>query len=163
MKKFFPHPLLSFALLIAWLLLNNTLAFGHILLGGALGLIIPFMSASFWPEHICIQKPWVFLRFIAILFYDILVANITVALQVLGENKKLHPTFISYPLHIKNQLGISILASTISLTPGTVSCDLSEDQTTLLIHALSAEDIQEVIAHIHQRYEKPLMEVFVQC
>lgn len=163
MKKFFVHPLLSLALLIAWLLLNNTFSFGHLLLGALLGLLIPYFTASFWPEHICIKKPLVFGRFIAVLLYDIVVANITVALQVLGDNKKLHPTFISYPLHIQNQLGISILASTISLTPGTVSCDLSEDQGTLLIHALSAEDIDEVIAHIHQRYEKPLMEVFVQC
>ncbi|MCD6260093.1 MAG: Na+/H+ antiporter subunit E [Helicobacteraceae bacterium] len=163
MKKFFPHPLLSLALLVAWLLLNNTLSFGHLLLGAFLGLIIPYMSASFWPEHICIKKPFVFLRFIAILLYDIVVANITVALQVLGENKNLHPSFITYPLSIQNQLGISVLASTISLTPGTVSCDLSVDQSTLLIHALSAQDKEKVIAHIHQRYEKPLMEVFVQC
>lgn len=163
MKKFFPHPLLSLALLIAWLLLNNTFSFGHLLLGTFLGLIIPYLSASFWPEHICIKKPFVFIRFIAVLLFDIVVANIAVARQVLGDNKKLHPTFISYPLSIKNQLGISILASTISLTPGTVSCDLSEDQSTLLIHALSAENREEVITHIHQRYEKSLMEVFVEC
>lgn len=163
MKKFFPHPLLSISLLIAWLLLNNTFSFGHLLLGTFLGLIIPYMSASFWPEHICVKKPLVFIRFVAVVFFDIITANITVAIQVLGENKKLHPTFISYPLSIDNQLGISILASTISLTPGTVSCDLSADQSTLLIHALSAQDTKKVIEHIHQRYEKPLMEVFVQC
>jgi len=163
MKKFFPHPLLSLALLIAWLLLNNTFSFGHLLLGTFLALIIPYFTASFWPEHICIKKPLIFVRFIAVLLYDIVLANITVARQVLGDNKKLHPTFISYPLSIKNLLGISILASTVSLTPGTVSCDLSEDQSVLLIHALSAEDTDKVIAHIHQRYEKPLMEVFVQC
>ena len=163
MRKFFPHPLLSVALFIAWLLLNNTLAFGHVMLGILLALIIPYMSASFWPESICVKKPVVFLRFIALLLYDIVVANITVALQVLGENKKLSPCFITYPLSIQNQLGISVLASTISLTPGTVSCDLSPDQNTLLIHALSAKDTSKVIEHIHNRYEKPLMEVFVTC
>ena len=56
-----------------------------------------------------------------------------------------------------------MLANTISLTPGTVACDLSEDCRRLLVHALHVEDIPETIKHIKQRYETPLKKVFTPC
>src|SRR5690554_5867215 len=76
------------------------------------------------------------------------------------EPRKPNPYFVCYPLQLDHPLAISILASTISLTPGTVSADISDDNKTLLIHALDAEDDQAVIDAIHKRYEKPLMEMF---
>ena len=162
-KKYFPHPYLSLALLISWLLLNNTIEAGHILLGAILGLLIPWFSASFWPERVCLKSPFTLIKFLLVVLYDIVVANIIVAKQVLGENSKLNPTFFELPLDIDHPLGISILASTISLTPGTVSCDLSEDSSYLTIHGLSVEDVASEIASIKERYEKPLLEVFTKC
>ncbi|MEE3117758.1 MAG: Na+/H+ antiporter subunit E, partial [Pseudomonadota bacterium] len=70
------------------------------------------------------------------------------------------PAFVCYPLELEHPLAISILASTISLTPGTVSVDVSDDNTLLLVHALDAEDGDEVINTIRTRYEKPLLEMF---
>lgn len=98
-----------------------------------------------------------------IVAYDIIVANITVARQVMDSNDKLKPKFFNLPLDIKHPLAISTLASTISLTPGTVSCDLSEDKTYLIIHGLVIDDENETIKEIKQRYEAPLMEVFKEC
>jgi multicomponent K+:H+ antiporter subunit E len=163
MKRIIPHPILSVVLLITWLLLNNTVAPGHIVLGLILSIIIPWFSASFWQEKVCPKKPMVFLKFIVVVLYDIVMANITVAKQVLGANEKLKPTFFKLPIKIKDSLGISVLASTISLTPGTVSCDLSEDKSYILVHGLSVLDVEEEIETIQQRYEKPLLEVFQKC
>ena len=53
-----------------------------------------------------------------------------------------------------------MLASTITLTPGTVSAHLRMDGKTLLIHALDVGDIDDMIRHIHERYERPLKEIF---
>lgn len=158
-----PHPILSVTLLITWLLLNNTIAAGHILLGGILAILIPWFTSSFWPEKVCAKNPVVFFKFAGVVLYDIVVANMTVAKQVLSPNDSLKPMFFELPLDIKHPLGISTLASTISLTPGTVSCDLSEDRTYLIIHGLSIDDVQATIDEIKQRYEKPLMEVFKPC
>jgi len=158
-----PHPILSVSLLVAWLLLNNTLSLGHIVLGGILAILIPWFTASFWPNKVCAKNPLVFFKFSMVVLYDIIIANITVARLVLGSNDALRPSFFQLPLDIKHPLGISVLASTISLTPGTVSCDLSDDATCLTIHALDIEDIQKEIDSIKQRYEKPLMEVFQPC
>jgi len=162
-NKIIPHPLLSFVLLLVWLLLNNTVAAGHIVLGAILSILIPWFTSSFWPERVCVKNPITFFKFCAIVLYDIIVANISVAKLILGSNDKLRPTLFKLPLEIEHPLGISILASTISLTPGTVSCDLSEDKTYLTIHGLSVGDVDEEVATIKTRYEKPLMEVFTKC
>lgn len=158
-----PHPFLSVFLVIAWLLLNNTVAMGHVVLGGILAILIPWFTARFWPEKICFGNPAVFLRFALVVAYDILIANITVAKLILSPNELLKSDFMEIPLDIEHPLGISVLASTISLTPGTVSSDLSQDKKTLLVHALHVENKEEEIARIKERYEKPLMEVFKPC
>lgn len=165
MKKnsLIPHPILSITLLITWLLLNNTIAAGHILLGTILAILIPWFTSSFWPEKVCAKNPKVFFKFSLVVLYDIVVANMTVSKQVLSPNEDLKPQFFDLPLDIKHPLGISTLASTISLTPGTVSCDLSEDKKYLIIHGLVIDDVDATIAEIKNRYEKPLMEVFKPC
>ncbi|MGM0623385.1 MAG: Na+/H+ antiporter subunit E, partial [Campylobacterota bacterium] len=98
-----------------------------------------------------------------VFLFDIIIANLTVAKQILSPNDQLNPQTFKLPLDIEHPLGISFLASTISLTPGTVSCDLSEDRSYLVIHALSLEDEAKEIETIKNRYEKPLMEVFKRC
>ena len=68
--------------------------------------------------------------------------------------------FICYPLELEHPLAISVLVSTISLTPGTVGADVSDDNKLILIHSLDADDEQAVIDTIRTRYEKPLLEMF---
>ncbi|PHO11174.1 Na+/H+ antiporter subunit E [Malaciobacter canalis] len=162
-NRILPHPILSVILVIIWLLLNNTIAPGHILLGAFLAVLIPWFTSSFWPERVYIRNPLTFLKFSLVVIYDIVVANLTVAKQVIGPNSNLKPTFFKLPLDITHPLGISTLASTISLTPGTVSCDLSEDRKYLIIHGLVIDDAKKTIKEIKKRYEKPLMEVFKSC
>lgn len=162
-NSFLPHPILSVILVIIWLLLNNTVAAGHIVLGIVLAILIPWFTSSFWQQRVCVGSPLTFFKFSLIVIYDIVVANLTVAKQVIGSNDNLNPKFFNLPLDIKHPLGISTLASTISLTPGTVSCDLSEDKTYLIIHGLVVDDVEATIQEIKQRYEAPLMEVFKPC
>jgi len=160
LKSIFPHPVLSIALWIIWLLLNNTIAFGHIVLGACLAVFIPWFSASFWQEEIKIRHPWLMVKYVLVVIYQILVANIMVARLILTNQNKLQPGFLHVPLELTSPLAISLLANTISLTPGTVTCDLSEDQKSLLIHALHIEDAEQTIAEIKQLFEQPLKEMF---
>ncbi len=163
LKTLLPHPVLSLFLWLIWLLLNNNFSAGHIVLGLVLALVIPMITAVFWQEKVCLSRPWTQLRFFGIVLWDILVANVAVAKLILGPKDHLQPGFITINLDIQHPLGISFLANTISLTPGTVSCDLSEDRKQLLVHALHVEDPAETIQEIKQRYERPLMEIFESC
>lgn len=162
-RKWFSHPVLSIVLWITWLLLNNTVSMGHIVLGGILAILIPWLTSSFWPKKIIIHNIGTLIRFNFVVFYDILIANIVVARQVLSPNSSLNPGFLEVPLDITHPLGVSMLASTITLTPGTVSADLSRDKKFLTVHALHIENPNEEISFIKSRYEVPLMEVFKQC
>jgi multicomponent K+:H+ antiporter subunit E len=92
--------------------------------------------------------------------YEILVANVIVARLILTKQSKLQPGFLHVPLDLTSPLAISLLANTISLTPGTVTCDLSDDQKSLLIHALHIEDAEATVAEIKNHFEKPLKEIF---
>lgn len=163
LQRLFPHPLLSFILWIIWLLLNNTLAMGHVVLGGLLAIFIPWMTSSFWPEKIIIKRPWLLIKYIMVVLFEVMVANIVVAKLILGRNNKLNPGFIHYELQLESPVGIGLLANTISLTPGTVSCDLSADKRFLLIHSLHIEDVATIKADIHRKFERPLKEIFVSC
>lgn len=160
MKSIFPHPMLSIALWIIWLLLNNTVALGHVVLGALLAVFIPWFSAGFWQEEVKIKRPWLLIKYVFVVIFQILIANIMVARLILTNQDRLHPGFLLVPLDLTSPLAISLLANTISLTPGTVSCDLSEDQQSLLIHALHIEDAEATVAEIKQMFEKPLKEIF---
>lgn len=162
-NKILPHPILSLILWITWLLLNNTFAAGHIVLGLILAILIPLLTSSFWPEKIYIRSPLTLFKFLGVVLWDIVVANIVVAKLILGSNQKLKPAFFTIKLELENPLAISLFANTISLTPGTVSCDLNEDRSGLLVHALDVDDIDETIEFIKTRYEAPLKKVFTRC
>ncbi len=163
MTRLLPHPLLTPALTCVWLLMNSTIAPGHILLGLLLGWMIPIVTIRFWPETVRIHKPLVLLRYIAVLLFDIVMANFTVARLILGNPDRLKPAFAHLPLDLTSDLAIGLLANSITLTPGTLSAKLSEDRKFLIVHALNETDPEAMVATIKKRYERPLKEVFETC
>lgn len=163
LRKLLPNPFLTLVLLVGWLILNNTISAGHILLGLILGWIIPWFTSRFWPHKNCVKQPLTLAKFLLMVFWDVVVANIQVAMLILGNQKKLTPGFIEFDLEINHPLGISLLANTISLAPGTVSCKLIKDETAILVHVLHMEDADAIIQDIRNRYEKSLAEVFTTC
>lgn len=155
----FPQPFLSLTLFLVWQLLNDGVSGASIVMGLILGWMLPQLTSNFWPERPALVKGWLLPMYILRVLWDIVVASLVVTKLVLSPRKP-RPAFISYPLSLEHPLAITMLASTISLTPGTVSVDISDDNRILLIHALDAEDEQEVIETIRKRYEKPLQEIF---
>lgn len=159
-RRILPHPLLSAILLLSWLLMVNDFSLGNWLLGAFLGLVLPLLCRNLLLSAPRIRRPGLLLRFIALVLYDIVVANLQVAKLVLGPRSRLHPGFVEIPLELTDDLAITILASVITLTPGTCSADLSSDRRTLLVHGMDVPDPQALVADIKARYEAPLKEVF---
>ncbi|MAT64774.1 MAG: Na+/H+ antiporter subunit E [Gammaproteobacteria bacterium] len=159
-QRLLPHPLLTPILALIWMLLANEFSAGHALLGLLLGWAIPIFTLRFWPEQTRIRRPLTLLRFIAVVLYDILIANLAVAKLIVSRPRRLQPAFLEVPLDVRSDLAISLLANTISLTPGTVSAELSPERDRLLVHALHATDTEALVATIKTRYEAPLKEVF---
>ena len=160
MRRLLPHPLLTLTLAILWLLLVNQLSAGHVVLGGLLGWLIPFATSRFWPEQIRIRHTAVLLRYLLVFLYDVVRGSFQVAWLILKGPARLRPVFVEVTLMLKTDLAISLLANTISLTPGTVSALLSEDRRTLIVHTLDTDDPVALVAEIKQRYEVPLKKIF---
>jgi multicomponent K+:H+ antiporter subunit E len=129
-------------------------------LGTVLAILIPILTRPMLEDHPRLHKPWLAIRYLLVLFKDIVLCNIEVARQVMTPISRLTPGFIAVPLDITGKFPITLLANTISLTPGTVSVDVSEDLKWLYVHALNLGDEQAVIRAIKQNYEAPLKEMF---
>lgn len=155
-----PHPLLSLVLFVMWLLLNDSTSAGHLVLGALLGVLIPLYTRRFWPEPAVVHRPGLALRFAGLVLWDILVANIRVARLVLGPLAAIRPRFVRVPLDVEGDVAVTVLASVVSLTPGTVSAGLDAGRRYLLVHALSEEDPAELVRQIKSRYEAPIREIF---
>lgn len=156
-----PHPVLTLLLTIVWILLQNQVSAGMVVFGLILGIIIPKMTAAWWPDRprgFNVPKMTIYCL---IVIWDILVANIQVAWIVLTRpNAKLRSTWVVVPLELTQPEAITILAGTITLTPGTVSADLSDQGHSLLVHALDTDDPDAVRDEIKHRYERRLKEIF---
>jgi multicomponent K+:H+ antiporter subunit E len=169
MKRLLPQPLVSLLLLVVWLLLNNTVHPAHLLLGAALAVGIPLFSSRLtagtprlppFPQLPQWRKGLLAMRLGGVVFYDIIKSNLDVARLILGRESNIRPAFVWLPLDLNDDHAKAVLAGIITMTPGTLSSDFSEDGRWLLIHALNVPDQDALIADIKSRYEAPLKEIF---
>ena len=158
--RLLPHPRLSVALALVWILLNGFSAAA--VAGGVLvGWLVPYLTTGFWPDRPHLRRPWRLFEYAAVVLWDICVANLQVAAIILTRrNADLRPAFVVVPLDITAPEAITILAGTITLTPGTVAADLADSGCALLVHCLDAPDPPGIVVHIKRRYEARLLEVF---
>ena len=160
MHAWLPAPLLSLTLFAVWLLLNNSLAPAHIVLGAALAVSVPRFTEPLHPQRPRLKKPATIARLALAVLCDIVRSNFEVARRILGRQAALKPAFVWVSLDLRDAHGIFALAGIITMTPGTLSADLSDDRRFLLVHALHVEDEAALVAQIKSRYEQPLREIF---
>ncbi|HSX63522.1 MAG TPA: Na+/H+ antiporter subunit E [Pseudoxanthomonas sp.] len=159
-KRLFPSLPLSTTVFVFWLLMVGSIAVGHVLLALLLAVMMPLFAARLDREFARIGSLRSLPKMMLVVGWDIIRSNIEVAMRILGPESAITPGFIWVPLDIRNIHGIAALTSIITLTPGTVSAELSPDRRHLLVHCFNLKDAEAAIAQIKQRYEAPLMEIF---
>jgi multicomponent K+:H+ antiporter subunit E len=161
MRRLLPFPIVSISLLVLWLLLNQTLSPGHILLGGAVALAGGWALTALEPPK---AHPWRLAsagRLAALVLLDIVRSNIAVARIILGFGRRGRRSgFIEIPLELRDPYGLATLACIITSTPGTLWVDFDAASGTLTIHVLDLVDEAEWVRTIKGRYERLLMEIF---
>ena len=160
MKRLLPAPLLSVILFIVWPLLNQSWSLGQLALGALLALVIPWFTEALRTDKGALRHPLKIVRLGVVVLWDIVTSNIEVARRILGPEAAIRPGFVWLPLSITDPHGIVALAGIITMTPGTLSSELTEDRRHLLIHVLNVDDEAALIAGIKARYETPLQEIF---
>ncbi len=161
LRRIFPHPHLTALLTLVWVLLANNGSLNSLVFGLLLGIIIPFITQPYWPDRPKLRNWPMITEYMLVVLWDIVMANIAVARIILFKrDADRQPAFVNVPLELRTPEAITVLAGTITMTPGTVSCDLSAQGHCLLVHCLDAPNPEEVRDQIKQRYERRLKEIF---
>lgn len=157
----FPHPALSATVAVVWILLANDLSAGTAVLALLVGIAVPKFTSVYWPDRARVRDPRMILEFLAVVLYDIAVSNVEVARLVLFRRAaSLRSGFITIPLDLRSPEAITVLAGTITMTPGTLTVDFDPGTHTLQVHCLEIIDEDAVVASIKERYERRLRSIF---
>ncbi len=160
-KRLFPHPLLSFLLFVTWMLLVNQIKLGSMVMALILAIAIPLLTAPYWPNRPLVRNIPAFAAYVLLVIWDIILANIQVARIILFyRNDQIRSAWIPVPIELKTPEAITMLAGTITMTPGTVTADMSSCGKVLLIHSLHAPDPDAIRDEIKTRYEARLKRIF---
>jgi multicomponent K+:H+ antiporter subunit E len=161
MRALLAHPFLIAVLALVWVLLVNDFSWGAIVFGLLLGLAIARITSPYWPQRLNVSNPLAIFEYFAIVLWDIVISNVQVAYLVLfRRGDSLKSQFVTIPLALESPEAIATLAGTITMTPGTLSADLSSDGRSLLVHCLETSDPAGTVANIKYRYERRLMRIF---
>lgn len=161
MTRWLPFPLLSACLLAMWLLLNQTVAVGHVLLGVVIALCGPWAMLTLQPTRARLRRPGTIIRLSFVVLSDIIRSNIAVARIILSPRRRRQTSgFLSIPLELRNPYGLAVLACIITSTPGTLWVDFDSANGILTIHILDLVDENAWIDIIKGRYERLLLEIF---
>lgn len=161
LRKLLPHPLLTLLLTAVWLMLINTITLNGVIFGLIVGVLVPLFTAPYWPNRPTLRNPFMIAEYMLVVLADIVVANVIVAKIIMfKKNRDMKSGWITVPLELRTPEAITVLAGTITMTPGTVSSDLSADGRSLLVHHLDSDDPDALRDHIKHRYERRLMEIF---
>jgi multicomponent K+:H+ antiporter subunit E len=157
-----PPIVLVLALTGMWLLLNNSIAIGHIVLGLGVSLLMVSRFRAVGPLQPRLRRPLLAFKLLWRVFVDIVRSNVAVARIVLGLHGKraIKSGFLEVPLDLRDPHGLAALSTIVTSTPGTIWADLSTDGGTLTLHVLDLRDERVAIETIKRRYERLLMEIF---
>ncbi|AWK88585.1 Na+/H+ antiporter subunit E [Azospirillum thermophilum] len=161
MTCWLPLPLLTATLLAVWLILNESVSPGALILGGVLSVGAVRVLLALEPPEGRFRRPLVALRLALVVLGDIVRSNIAVARIILNSGTRDRTSgFVRIPLDLRAPYGLATLACIITATPGTIWVEYDSARNTVLLHILDLVDEETWIETIKQRYEKRLIEVF---
>ena len=161
MKRWLPAPLLSAGLFVLWLLLNQSLGAGQVLLGVAVAIAMPVLMAPLRPAAGRLRRPRVLGLLILRVGGDVVLSALDVGRGVLRAGRHTpRGRFVVVPLELRNAHALTALAMITTVVPGTVWSELAPDRSALLLHVFDLDDEATFIAHFKARYERPLLEIF---
>ncbi len=161
MSRYLPHPILSGALVLMWMILTS-FSLGHFLLGSAISILAGWVVSRLRPKRVHINSWSAVIKLAAIVGLDILKSNIAVARLILRgpDAPGRHAGFIELKLRLRDRNALALLSIIITSTPGTAWIEHDPEDGTLLMHILDlreGEDWQKIIG---ERYEDLLLEIF---
>lgn len=148
-------------LALIWAAVTGGFSLLNLLWGAAIGVGAVYLLRHQIGEPLFLRRAGRVLGLLWLFIYELVLSAVRVALVVLSPNlrQRLKPAFIAFPLTVTSDVGITLLANLITLTPGTLAVDVSDDRKLLYLHALVLDDREALIRDIAQGFERRIIEV----
>jgi multicomponent Na+:H+ antiporter subunit E len=151
-----------FFLPLIWVALTGNFSAGNFLVGfliGSLALWFSHPATENVPLFFYLRKIFLWIKFSGFFLTELLLASLRVAYDVLTPRHHMRPAVLAIPLDLQSDLEITFFANLITLTPGTLSLDVSDDRRTLYIHAMYVDDVEKFKANIKTNLERRIREL----
>lgn len=147
---------------LIWAAITGSFTLLNLLLGLGVGLVALWFVRNRLAAPVYIMRARRIVSLALLFFYELALSAVRVAWLVITPDmmSQLKPGIIAFPLTAKSDAEITLLANLITLTPGTLSVDVSEDRKFIYVHALSVSDKSELIKSIAEGFEVKIIEVF---
>ena len=150
--------LLNLLLALAWMALTGQFTPLNFAIGFVIGYLMLRLLQRPGDPKTYFQRGTLILRFGIFYLKELFISNLRVAATVLSPKMKITPAIVAVPLEVKSEMAISLLANLITLTPGSLTLDISEDCQVLYVHSMYAEDIDQLRLDI-KNLERRVLEV----
>jgi multicomponent Na+:H+ antiporter subunit E len=152
--------LVNLILALIWTAITGSFSFANLVFGFVLAAFAIYLVRSETRAQHYFSRTWRILSLAWLFIVELVKSAVKVAITVMSPNMELKPGFITYPLKVDRDLEITLLANLITLTPGTLSVDVSEDRKQLFIHALDCSDPESIRDDIANGFERRILEAF---
>jgi multicomponent Na+:H+ antiporter subunit E len=153
--------ILNLALAIIWAALWSSPTLLMLTAGFVLGFITLWIAAPvFGVQDNYFQRSYRVVRLIVYFLYELIMSSVRVAYDVLTPGGFGTPAILEMPLDVESDFEILLVTNLISLTPGTLSLDVTPDRKTLIFHAMYADDPEATIAELKNGMERMVKEAF---
>jgi len=151
--------LFNILLAIAWMLLVGEVSAGTFTGGMIIGYLILWLSRYAWGDTKYFRKIPLVIMFVLYFLKELIKANLKVAFDIVTPKDYMEPGIIAVPLDVQSDIEITLFANLVTLTPGTLSLDVSPDRKILYVHALYVTDADEFRRELKNGLEKRLIGV----
>jgi multicomponent Na+:H+ antiporter subunit E len=151
--------LINIVIAVIWMFLQNEFSFVQFFIGYIVGLLMLFFLRRFLRFDFYFRKVYAFFKLIMLFIYKLILANYDVVKIIIKPKMDIQPGIIAVPTSLKTDWEKTLLANLISLTPGTLTMNFSEDGQTLYIHSIHVPDKEAAIKEIHESFERAILEV----
>ncbi|AXF54648.1 Na+/H+ antiporter subunit E [Salicibibacter kimchii] len=151
--------LLNIAIAIFWMALQNEYTSVNFVIGYLVGIVVVFFLRRSLPQTFYMQRVWAIIKLIFLFIKELVVANIDMIRVIVSPRLNVTPGIVALRTSLKTDWEVTVLSMCITLTPGTMTMDYSEDGRTLYIHCIHVENTQEVIDDVRNNFERAIREV----
>ncbi|CAM4391964.1 Na+/H+ antiporter subunit E [Paenibacillus tarimensis] len=151
--------ILNLLIAFVWMFLKNTWNPATFIVGYLIGLLFLFMLRRFLKGDFYMRKVGAIINLVLLFLKELVLSNIAVIHEIIRPRLRIRPGIFTLKTELKSDWEVTMLACLITLTPGTLTLEVSPDNGTLYIHAMDIEDAEMLAKQIKGSFEKAIMEV----